>query len=45
MVERDNFLWKTFGGNSRQETNDQIMPRVERREGGGEVLQVHFLVI
>ena len=42
MVDRDNFLWKTFGGNSRQETNDQIMPRVERREGGAKFYKYIF---
>ena len=36
MVDRDNFLWKTFGGSSRQGTDDQIKPRVEGKGGGGE---------
>ena len=28
MPDRDNFLWKIYGGSSRQGTNDQVMLRV-----------------
>ena len=42
MTDRDNFLWKIYGGTSTKGTNDQIMPRVDR---WGEGSQKHFPVI
>ena len=40
MVDRDNVIWKIYGGSSRLGTDDQTMPTV-----WGEGSQIHFPVI
>ena len=37
MADRDNFLWKIYGESSGQGTNDQIMSKGGRGEGGEKV--------
>ena len=47
MADGDNFLWKIYGGSSRQGANVQILLRVLGGGGGvgGGGSQIHFPVI